>query len=62
MFSTDPYLALDAYQQRSRRLRDAATADATARRATRHGRLRRESWWTLTGRRTGAHGRAPAIP
>ncbi len=56
MYTTDPYLTLGAYHQRSRRLREEAAADAIARRAARD----------LAGRRIAGRParrrRVPAMP
>ncbi|HKT00543.1 MAG TPA: hypothetical protein VJT31_13495 [Rugosimonospora sp.] len=58
MFSTDPYLALRVYDQRSRYLREQAARHALVRQARRGARRQRRSWWAVTQRRL----RAPALP
>src|SRR5262245_53394851 len=56
MFNTDPYLALRAFHQRSRRLREEAAADALARQVSRRDTPRRGGWRAPQRRR-----RAPTI-
>jgi hypothetical protein len=56
MFTTDPYVTLELYRQRSRRLRSEAAADALAGRVSRHAARPRELWRAVTRRR------APAMP
>jgi hypothetical protein len=56
MLTTDPYLTLDLYRQRSQQLRSEAAGDALAGRVSRHAARPRELWRVVTRRR------APALP